>query len=474
MAEDRQMDFAEDHPEHPDGLPMPRRYWAVAAVSFGIALLVIDSNIANVALPTISRALGVSEGAVTGIVTVYQLVMVMSLLPFASLGDRFGHRRFFQAGQILFCLSSALCFFAETFPVLLALRALQAIGAGMALSVGVALVREIYPARSLGGGLGFNSVIAASSAALAPTLGGFIIANFDWHFLFVAAAPFAFISLLMGRALPESTPRPGRIDWVSCVWSAATMALLIGGVQFASHDETRLAGLGLALAGLVSAWRLVLRERRVDRPIVPVDILKIPTIGFSALASVAAFCAAGMLMISLPFRLEQGMGYTPDKVGLLLLPFPLTMLFVSPLAGWLSDRVAPTKLGLPGLVVSICGLGLLVALPADAVPFDIVWRLAVTAAGFSFFVAPNTRLLIGSSPKQRSAAAGGVLSTSRLLGQASGAAVVGLLLGLGAGLGPMPFIVAIGFAALACLCMLVRFRTVMQRRIRQVPPESIF
>ena len=453
-------------PDGNAGLPMPRRFYAIAAISFGLSLLVIDGQIANVALPTLSRELGIAEGAITSVVTIYQLVMVMGLLPLASLGDRIGHRKLYQIGQLVFCVASALCFFVDSFTTLLIVRAIQAFGASMAMAVNVALVRAIYPEKSLGAGLGFNSIVVASSAALAPTLGGYIIANFPWQSVFYVAAPLAVISLLLGRALPDPQPREGKTDWTGGLWSALTMALLIGGLQLASHESMRTVGIATIIAGGVSAWLLVRRESKRDRPIVPVDLLKMPVIGLSALAAVAVFLSAGALMISLPFRLEQGMGYSPDEVGLLLLPFPLTLLFVSPTAGWLSDRVAASKLGVPGLIVAIIGLVLLAILPNDAGPWNIAWRLSITAMGFGFFLAPNSRLAIGNAPMSRSAAAGGILSTSRLLGQATAAAVVGLLLGLGLGLGPVPFYVSIGFAILAAACTMFRFNTVTGAQAR--------
>src|SRR6187399_1461937 len=217
----------EPDPTQPDGLPKPRRYWAIAAISFGTALLVLDGAIANVALPTIARDLNVTNAAVTNVVAIYQLVLVMVLLPFASLGDRMGHRRLYQIGQALFLVASALCLFAEHFLVLLALRALQALGAGMALSVSSAMLRQVYPAKNLGSGMGINSVIVASSQALAPTLGGFIVHSAPWQWVFVAAVPFAAVSLLLGRALPEPVRKPHPPEWVSGVWSAGTMLLLI-------------------------------------------------------------------------------------------------------------------------------------------------------------------------------------------------------------------------------------------------------
>jgi DHA2 family multidrug resistance protein-like MFS transporter len=444
---------------HTDGLPKPRRYWAIVAIGFGTAVFVLDGSIANVALPTIARDLGVTNAAVTNVVTVYQLVLVMVLLPFASIGDRIGHRRFYQAGQALFLVASALCLLAESFAVLLVLRGLQAIGAGIALSVSAAMLRQIYPARQLGSGMGVNSVIVASSSALAPTLGGFIVGHAPWQWVFAAAAPFAVISLLLGRALPDPVRQERPAEWLSGIWSAITMLLLIGGLQLATHENVAI-GSALAAAGLVALLLLVRRERARTAPVLPVDLLAMPVLGFSALGAIACFVAASALMLSLPFRLEEAMGYAPQEVGLLLLPFPLTMLVVAPLAGWMSDRIAPTKLGVTGMAITIAGLLLLAFMPDKPGEFAIGWRLALTAVGFGLFFAPNSRLLIGQAPRDRAAAAGGLLSTSRLLGQTLGAVTVGILLAGGAGLGPTPLFVACALAVVAALCSLARFRSV--------------
>lgn len=446
-----------------DGLPKPRRWWATAAIGFGTALVVLDGAIPTVALPSIARDLGVSNATVTNVVTVYQLVLVMVLLPFASLGDRIGHRRLYQFGQGLFLVASGLCLLADSLFMLLALRAFQAVGAGMALSVLAAMLRQIYPARQLGSAMGINSVIVASSGALAPTLGGFIVGNAPWQWVFAASVPFALVSLLLGRALPEPVRRAHPPEWLSGLWSAGTMLLLIGGLQLATHENLGL-GAGLAGAGVISLWLLVRRERARANPVLPVDLLAMPILGFSALGAMACFIAASSLMLSLPFRLEEAMGYAPQEVGVLLLPFPLTMLVAAPLAGWMSDRIAPTKLGVTGMAIAIAGLLLLAFLPdlqpGTAGQLAIAWRLSLTAFGFGLFFAPNSRLLIGQAPRNRAAAAGGLLSTSRLLGQTLGAVTVGILLASGAGLGPTPLFVACALAVVAALCSLARFRSV--------------
>jgi DHA2 family multidrug resistance protein-like MFS transporter len=363
-------------------------------------------------------------------------------------------------GQVVFLLASAVVLLIDNFPLLLVARAGQALGAGMALSVSAAILREIYPARSLGSGMGINSVVVASSSALAPTLGGWIVAHFEWHWVFVAAVPAALISLLLGRSLPEPVKVEREHEVLSGVWSAITVLLLIGGIQIATHGGTLVPGLALSLAGVFSAVLLVRRERKRAHPVVPVDLIAIPVIGLSALAAVCAFIASGSLLVSLPFLFEQGMGYPPDQVGLLLLPFPLTMLIVAPAAGWLSDRVAPTKLGVTGMAIAVIALLLLAFMPQQPGAFGIAWRLSLCALGFGLFFAPNSRLLIGQAPKARAAAAGGLLSTSRLSGQTLAAAMVGILLSLGLGLGPTPMLVACALSVVAALCSFARYTTV--------------
>jgi DHA2 family multidrug resistance protein-like MFS transporter len=386
-------------------------------------------------------------------------VLVMVLLPFSSLGDRVGHRNLYQVGQVLFLLASGVVLFISDFTWLLVARAGQALGAGMALSVSAAMLREIYPARSLGSGMGINSVVVASSGAIAPTLGGWLVASLDWRWVFVAAVPMAMISLLLGRALPDPVKFDRKPEYLSGVWSALTVLLLIGGIQVAAHAGTIGLGVGLSLAGVLSAVLLVRRERKRTNPVVPVDLIAMPVIGLSALAAVCAFVASGSLLVSLPFLFEQGMGYPPQEVGLLLLPFPLTMLVVAPAAGWLSDRVAPTKLGVTGMGIAIIGLLLLAFMPHQPGAFGISWRLSLTALGFGLFFAPNSRLLIGQAPKTRAAAAGGLLSTSRLAGQTMAAALVGILLSVGLGLGPTPMLVACGLSVVAALCCFTRYTT---------------
>jgi DHA2 family multidrug resistance protein-like MFS transporter len=446
-----------------EGLPLPRRYWAILAISFGTALVVIDGAIPSVALPTIARDLHVDSSAAVLVVTVYQLVLVMTLLPFSALGDRIGHRRLYQWGQIVFTVATLLCFFARSLPFLLVVRAAQALGAAAALSVSSVLVRSIYPARQLGRGLGINSVVVSSAAALAPTLGGIVLAFGRWPWVFAAAAPFALLSLLLGRNLPEPEPRDEPFDLLGAVLCAATFGLIISGLESPVHGDSPIVSAAIVAAGILIAFFFVRRELDEARPIMPVDLLASPVFALSTVGAFTAFTASMTLILSLPFRLEHGFGFPPSAVGAMIAPWPLTTMFVAPAAGTLSDRVPAGLLGGFGMAIATAALVLMARLPAHPHYADIAWRMALCGSGFGLFLSPNARVIIGSAPAARAASAGGLLATTRLTGQTMGATLVAALLAFGLGGGGAPPLVAAGLALVAGLCSLARLNPALRR-----------
>jgi DHA2 family multidrug resistance protein-like MFS transporter len=441
----------------PDGLPTPRRYLAIAAISLGAALTIIDGAIANVALPTISRDLHVDGSAAVLVVTVYQLILVMSLLPFAALGDRIGLKTLYQGGQLVFTIATALCFFAKTLPFLLIIRAGQALGAAAALSVMQAMIRQIYPARHLGRGLGFNSVIAASSGAMAPAAGGLILAVAPWPWLFAAGVPFAILSLVIGRAgLPDI---PGRIvpyDGLGAFYCALTFGLIIFGLEACVHGGPPVIGGALVAVGTIFAVAFIRHELGQDNPIMPVDLLKQPVLALSSAGALCAFLASTLLTVSLPFRLQHTYGFGPGLVGAAIAPWALTSMIVSPTAGALSDRIPAGLLGSVGMVIATMALMTFALLPAHPAYFDIAWRMSLCGLGFGLFLSPNVRLIIGSAPRHRATAAGGLTSTIRLTGQTLGATLVATLLAVGLGEGVVPSLVAMTLAFVAAICSISR------------------
>jgi len=445
-----------------DGLPMPRRLLAIGAVSCGSALIMIDGSVANVALPTIARDLHVDSASIVSIVTIYQLILVMLLLPFAALGERLGLKRMYQIGQMVFTVATLLCFFAKSLPFLLIVRAAQAIGAAAALSVSSALIRSVYPKAQLGRGLAVNTVVVTSANALAPTLGGLVLAVAPWPWVFASAVPFAIGSLLLGRALPAAEPRETPFDVLGAVMCAAMFGLVIGGAETGIHGDSPVVSGAIVAVGIAVGVFFVRRERKEDNPILPIDLLARPVLALSVVSSYTAFVASMTLLISFPFRMQHEFHMTPAEVGAVLAPWPLTNIFVAPLAGYLSDRVPAGVLGGIGMTITVTALCLLAFLPPDATYIDIVWRMMLCGAGFGMFLPPNARLIVGSAPPHRAAAAGSLVSTVRQVGQTTGATLVAMLLAFGVGAGRTPPLVAAGLGVIAGLCSVARLRPSMR------------
>ncbi len=440
-----------------DGLPIPRRYAAIAAMSFGSALVIIDGGVANVALPTIARDLNVAQSSVVSIVTIYQVMLVMLMLPFSGLGERIGLKRTYQGGQLIFTIATLLCFFAKSLPFLLIVRAAQALGAAAVLSVASALIRQIYPSSQLGRGLAINSVVVTSAAAAAPTIGGLVLAIAPWPWVFASAIPFAVISLALGRAIPDPKPHHASFDVTGAITCAAMFGLIIGGLESAVHGDSPVVSAAIALTGITIGFYFVRGQRREQHPILPVDLMARPVVGLSALGGFIAFTASMTLLISTPFRL-QAMGFSAAAIGAMIAPWPMTNMVVAPLTGYLSDRIPAGLLGGIGMVISITALLLIAFMPAHPTYFDVAWRMALCGSGFGTYLPPNARLIIGSAPQPRTAAAGGLVSTVRLTGQTTGATLVAALLALGVGSGRVPPLISAGLALIAGLCSVARLR----------------
>jgi DHA2 family multidrug resistance protein-like MFS transporter len=445
---------------HSDGLPTPRRYLAILAISCGTAVAVIDSAIVTVALPTIARDLHVPSSSAVLLVSVYQLVLVMSLLPFSAIGDRIGHRRLFAYGLCAFLLSTVLCFFTRSLPFLLVVRAIQALGGAAALSVNGAMLRGAYPASQLGRGLGINGVVVAASAAIAPTIGGIVLGFASWPWLFVFAVPFALLALLLGhRTLPATPPVKAPYDVLGALLCALTFGLTIAGTESLVHGDSPMVSLAIVTAGLIIGTRFVRRELDARLPILPVDLLKHRIVALSVLGATAAFCASMTLLLSMPFRLQQVYGFTPTQVGVVIAPWPLAMMFSAPFAGALSDRVPAWILGCIGMAFSLVAALLIAELPAAPTQLDIVWRMMLCGIGYGFFFASNARVIVGSAPRDRAASAGAMIATTRLTGQTLGATVFATLLHLNLGLNSTPALVAAVLALVAGICSLSRINS---------------
>ena len=443
-------------PHVTDGLPLPARYWSLLTIWLGTTMAVLDSAIANVALPTIARDLAAPPAESIWIVSAYQLTIVVSLLPLAALGGVIGYRRVYLGGLVAFTVASLGCALAHSLSGLALARALQGFGAAGLMSVNGALLRFSYPARQLGRGVGLNALVVSVAAAVGPTVASGILSVGPWEWLFAINVPFGILAYLIGRRALPASPTGGRLDLASTLLNVLTFGLLFTGTDVLTRGGGGWYG-GAELAGAaVAGTLLVLRSRGREQPLAPIDLLKSRLFSLSVATSIASFAAQMLAFVSIPFYLQGVLHRTQVETGLLMTPWPCAVGLSAPIAGRLSDRFPAAILGSAGLALLALGLAALALMPAGATAFDVAWRMALCGFGFGFFQAPNNRTLLSSVPLARSGAAGGMLATARLTGQTTGAIVAAICFRVATSAETMALAVATGCAALAAIASLSR------------------
>jgi DHA2 family multidrug resistance protein-like MFS transporter len=416
----------------PDGMPagLPRGL-AIATITIGLSMAVLSNSMTNLALPYIARDLRISAENSIWIVNASQIAQMVMLLPVAALADIVGYRHVYRAGLLLFCLASVGCVLAPSLGWLLAARTFQGLGGSALMSIQPALVRAIYPRGMLGRGLGFNTTVVATMSAAGPSLGAALLSIWSWPMLFAVYIPLGVISFFLAeRYLPRTTHVRLPFDVMSAIMSGITFGLLIFGIDGVAHGHSwKLIVAEMATAALLGSL-FVWRQTRLAHPMMPVDIFRRPIFSLSITTSSCTFVAQGLAYVSLPFFFHTVLGRDATDTGILLTAWPLALACVAPFAGRLADRYHAGILGAIGLSSMTMGLVLTALLPPHPSAVDIMWRLVLCGLGFGIFAAPNNRLMMNSVPRERSGSAGGIIATSRTLGQTLGAALVALMFGL--------------------------------------------
>ena len=414
-----------------DGLPTPQRYWSALAIWLAIALTVLDSSVANVALPTIAREFAVPPQDAIWVVNAYQIAIVVSLLPLASLGEILGYRRVYLTGLAIFIAASIACSLSTSLGELIAARVAQGLGGAGVMSINAALVRFTYPSRSLGRAIGYNALVVSIASAAGPSLSAAILSAASWPWLFALNIPIGIATFgVAAWALPRVLPINRRFDYPAAILNAAAFGLVIGGVDLATRSARPALGSVLGILGLGCFVLLGLRGRGQASPLLPIDLMRIPIFALSVVTSICSFCAQMLAFVALPFLFDRVLHRSPGESGLLLSPWPVAVGIAAPLAGALADRMPAALLSGAGLTVMAIGLAILALLPVDAGFVHIAIPMALCGAGFGFFQAPNNRTLVTAAPRDRAGAAGGMLATARLTGQTAGATMLAVFFAL--------------------------------------------
>jgi len=438
-----------------------RELRGLVAILVSIALAVLDTAIANTALPTIAADLHASPAASVWIINAYQLAAVATLLPFASLGGIIGHRKVFLGGIILFVVASALCALAWSLPTLTIARVLQGVGASAIMSVNAALIGLIFPPERLGRGLGLNALVVGTCFAAGPTIASLVLSVANWPWLFLINLPLGLFALTFAwSSLPTSTLKAQVFDRPTAVLNAITFGALIFALSQAAQLGSMNSVLIALMVFLVAGALMLRRESGRPAPMFPLDLLKRPMFALSALTAFCSFATQGLAFVSLPFFFETTLGRDPIQTGFLMTPWSIVVALIAPVAGRLSDTYPPGLLGGIGLAILSAGMVSLALMPIDPGAIEIVVRMIICGIGFGFFQAPNQKALMTSAPRDRSSGASGTIAIARLIGQATGAALVALSFGISGPHGPvLALSIGAGFAAVGSVASALRLVT---------------
>lgn len=415
-----------------------RRRWTVLAVcALSMFLVGLDTTIVNVSLPAIGSGLGVGTNGLEWVVDAYTVVLASLLISSGALADRFGRRRFFQVGLIVFGTASLTCALAPSLGVLVAARAVQGAGASMLSPVALAIVVNAVPdPRERAQAIGVWASVFGLSMAAGPVAGGALIAAFGWRSVFWINAPVVVAAIVLSAVfVPESrAARPRRLDLAGqALLTAAvcvSVAVLIEGPRIGWASPLAWAGY-LCTAAAVAAFVTVEKRRR--EPLMDLALFRRPSFSTAVLGAIAVFAALNLTLLLNTLYLQHARGWTPLTAGIATVPMAFGATVCAPLSGNLVGRSGPRwPLLLAGTFIAAGGIGL-VGLRQDTNAALLLLAYLLIGIGFGFANAPITNTAVTGLPPARSGVAGAITSTARQIGSAIGIAIAG---GLAAGIPP--------------------------------------
>lgn len=373
----------------------------------------------NLALPQIAREYDMSSIGQSWILTAYLISSAIFQVPFGRLADIVGRKRIFMYGLLVVTLASLACVVPSDAVFLITFRVLQGIGCAMIFSTGMAILTTVFEPKERGRAMGVNVAVVYLSAALGPSLGGFIMAEWGWKSIFVITAAVSLIAYIgCGTVIKQQwvEAKGERFDMLGTVMFSLALLLLIYGFTILPS----VIGFLLIGSGSILLVGFVRYERKIDHPVLNVNLFFTNRLfTLSSAAALVNYATTFPIAFFMSLYLQEIKGFGVQYAGLVLIVQPAIQAILSPIAGRLSDKVPSHYLASSGMGLIAIGLlciGLFIS-PSSSLAF-IIFVLILFGVGFAAFSSPNTNAIMSSVEKRDYSMASATTGTMRLTGQA--------------------------------------------------------
>jgi EmrB/QacA subfamily drug resistance transporter len=404
-----------------------KTWWTFALTSAALFMVTLDNLVVTTALPVIRTDLHAGLSGLEWTVNAYTLTFAVLLLTGAALGDRFGRRRMFVAGISVFTLASAGAALAPSADWLIAARAVQGLGAAIVTPLTLTILAAGVPENRRGVFLGAWGGISGLAVAFGPLVGGAVVSGISWHWIFWLNVPLGLVLIPLAlRQLDESRGPFGSVDLRGLVLvSVGLFGIVWGLVRGNSLGWSSPEIVGSLLVGAVVLATFVWWELRAEHPMLPMRFFRNRTFALANVASLLmSFGMFGSIFLLAQF-FQTVQGYSPLGSGLRILPWTAMPMIVAPIAGAMSDRIAPSRIIGTGLALQAVGLGWIAAVSTPTTPYiDLVLPFAISGIGMGMFFAPIANIVLGSVRNVEEGQASGANNAIRELGGVFGVAVL--------------------------------------------------
>lgn len=400
-----------------------------SAIALGLFVSVADHGSVAVALPSIANEFRTDLPTVQWVMIAYALTISSLLLPMGRLSDIVGRKRMYVVGFTIFLVSALLCAVAENVVTLIASRVLMGLGASMTQATATAILLSSFDESERGKALGLQISAVGSGAVGGPAIGGFVVDAFGWRGVFILTVTLALVAIIVAQVVLNrmKTDGPisgGRFDLVGALTSTAILVVFLlamsNGSEMGWRTPPIIAGfvVVVGLAGFFTYWEL-----RNRSPMLDVSLFRHRVFAIGVVASVISFMSISSVRFLLPFYLQAVLGYSPGRVGLVLVPAAFAMIIMGPLGGRLSDRYGWTQFNVGGLLFTAAGLFILSRATEASPVWLIVLGTVTQSIGTGTFNAPNNSSILSVVERSKYGVMSGFLNLVRNTANITGIAV---------------------------------------------------